>query len=312
MMKNNQQTEDNKMTRAAITLALIAAFTLPLQSCNEDVPVAEPFAAPPVETARQVIDELDDATKEAVILGGRIYDDWFSEEVSAAVVPTVENPIGKYIAGYPTSEPYLSFKALDKDKQYRCKTCHGFEYTGSDFFPASIMDTPNKMTFEQFQALMKDGFSLSFGTDADTVHAFGGLGLSDDSITLLAAFVVAGVVNVEDYFYPFSPNGTAIGKGDSVKGEARFKGIAGCARSTCHGSTGKAIDFDDGDVTTTTTPNEFVGTIGQNDPAEMLHKIRFGQPSESRSTSMPAIYDSGLTTQDAVDIMTYTQQLPAQ
>lgn len=308
MMKNNRDSEDKKITRAVFTVALAAAFTLPLQSCNEDVPIAEPFEAPPSEVTRVPVEELDDNVRESVILGGRLYDNWFSE-VDGADIPGVENPMGKFIAGYPLAEPYLTFKDLDKDKQYRCKTCHGFEYTGSEFFPVSIMDTPNKMTLDEFRALMSGGFSLSFGTDVETVHNFGTLGLDDDSIDRLADFVIAGVVNTEDYFYPFSPKGTAIGRGDSARGEVLFKGIAGCSRSTCHGATGRAIDFDSG---TGATEVEYVGTIGQDDPAEMLHKIRFGHPGESRITSMPTIYDSGLTTQDAADIMTYTQQLPAE
>lgn len=301
-MKNNPYSEGKKIIHAAF-MAALAAVTLPLQGCNEEVPVAESFDATPGATERTPVEELDADVQEATILGGRLYDNWFSE-VDNATVPTAENPMGKFIPGYPSGEPYLTFKALDKDKQYRCKTCHGFEYTGSEFFPAGIIDTPDKITFEQFQTLMKDGFPLSFGNSAETVHDFGTLGLTDDAITLLGAFIVYGVVNVEDYLYPFSPTYGAIGRGDVANGQTLFNGEAEC--KNCHGANGKLLDFDSGPGV------EFVGTIGQEDPAEMLHKIRFGQPGESRTTSMPTIYDSGLTTQDAADIMTYTQKLPAQ
>lgn len=304
-MKNNPHSEGKKVIHAAFMAALAAAVTLPLQGCNEEVPVAESFDATPGATKRTPVEELDADVQEATILGGRLYDNWFSEV--GVGEPAGENPMGKFIPGYPTAEPYLTFKGLDPDKQYRCKTCHGFEYTGSEFFPVGIMDAPDNMSPDQMQALIRDGFSLSFGstTGTVTVHNFGALGLTDDAISQLTDFIQYGVVNVEDYLYPFSPTYGAIGRGDVANGLTLFSGKAEC--KNCHGANGKLLDFDDGD--TTTTPNEFVGTIGQEDPAEMLHKIRFGQAGDDR---MPNIYENGLTTQDAVDIMTYTQKLPAQ
>ncbi|MBI3774409.1 MAG: cytochrome c [Gammaproteobacteria bacterium] len=314
MMKNNRQVEDKKVTRAILTVALAAAFTLPLQSCNEDVPVAEPFAAPPAEVIRVPVEELDADTKEAVILGGRLYDDWFSV-VTSATVPSDVNPMAVFIGGYLATPQdrtlYDEFVGLDgvdplkptKPKQYRCKTCHGFNYAGSDYFDAGIMGAADNMTLEEIQAVIKDGFTLSFGSDTTKqnvpVHGFGDLGLGDTAISELASFIKYGVVNVDEYFYPTSPK---IGRGDSANGEKLFQQTVGCARSSCHGADGKKIPFG---------PAEFVGTIGQNEPDEMLHKIRFGQPSEPRD-GMPSIYDKALTTQDAADIMTYTQKLPAQ
>jgi len=319
MMKNNRQSAGQKITRAVFTLALAGAFTLPLLGCNEDVPVAEPFDAAPVVTTREPVETLDAETKEAVILGGRLYDNWF--DVSGVSAPAVDNPMAKFIEGYSATAPaapYTDFIALDgaeleKQKQYRCKTCHGFEYAGSEFVPVGIMDAADNMTLEEIQSVIKDGFKLSFGNETATkdvlVHNFGAAGLTEAEIIHLASFIKYGVVNVEEYFYPFSAKGTAIGKGDSAKGKVLFNVTVGCASGGCHGATGTARDFDDGDPAT--LPNEFVGTIGQEDPAEMLHKIRFGQPSEPRN-GMPSIYDKELTTQDAVDIMTYTQQLPAE
>lgn len=304
MMKNNRPDQDNKTIRTVITVVLAAALTLPLHGCNENVPVAVPFDAAPVSVTRAPVEELDKPTKEAVILGGRLYDDWPTVSGKASSL-TVSNPMAVYVNSYPdlttgspaTNTPYGDFIALtgaNLPKQYRCKTCHGFTYLGSSFFPdAGIMDAANNKTVEEIQAIISDGIEI--GATATTVHSFGGA-LSSAEISALATFIKYGVVDIGDYIRAFAP----VGKGNASNGESLYIGAAaGCARSSCHGLAGKSIEFE---------PGEFVGTIGKNDPDEMLHKIRFGQPGNDK---MPNIYASGLTTKDAADIMTYTQKLPA-
>ncbi len=294
MMKNNRDSEDKKITRAVFTVALAAAFTLPLQSCNEDVPIAEPFEAP-TETTRVPVEELDADLQETVILGGRLYDDW---PTLSGPSPTGSNPMAVFLEGYPATTlgtPYGDFIALsgaNRPKQYRCKTCHGFTYLGSSYFPdAGIMDAANNKTVEEIQAIISDGIEI--GATGDTVHNFGD-DLSSSEIEALATFIKYGVVDIGDYIRTFAP----VGKGNASNGETLYLGgVARC--SDCHGVDGQKIPFE---------PGEFVGTIGKDEPDEMLHKIRFGQPD----SIMPSIYERGLTTQDAADIMTYTQQLPAE
>jgi thiosulfate dehydrogenase len=64
----------------------------------------------------------------------------------------------------------------------------------------------------------------------------------------------------------------------------------------CHGADGKTIDFGDG---------EGVGDLARDNPWETLHKIRFGHPG----SSMPSAVDNGLSVDDQVDILTYSQTL---
>ena len=206
-----------------------------------------------------------------------------------------------YIDGYSASSPtppYSDFVA-DLPQQYRCATCHGFGYLGSEFTDVGIMDAANNKTVEEIQAIISDGISFTIGTTTTTVHDFGG-SLSSAQIKALATFVKYGVIDIGDYIYAFGP----VGKGHAGNGKTLYLGGASCVG--CHGLDGKKEDFikDIPDA-----KQEYVGTIGVSAPDEMLHKIRFGQPS----SVMPSIYEkSGLTTQDAADIMTYTQQLPAQ
>ena len=65
----------------------------------------------------------------------------------------------------------------------------------------------------------------------------------------------------------------------------------------CHGANGKQIDFHDG---------EGVKGVANDNPWETLHKIRFGHPG----TAMPSGVKNGWNTQDAVDVLGYSQTLP--
>jgi hypothetical protein len=67
-------------------------------------------------------------------------------------------------------------------------------------------------------------------------------------------------------------------------------------RAGRHGEEGKMIDFG----------GDYLGSIANDNPWEFLHKVRFGQPR----TPMPAGRDSGWSTQDAVDVLAYSQTLP--
>ena len=84
--------------------------------------------------------------------------------------------------------------------------------------------------------------------------------------------------------------------GRAARGERFYQNI--CA--ACHGFDGKAMNF-------TGDPDdpEYVGTVAQVNPWETLHKIRNGQPA----VPMPAM--RVLEIQQAVDILAYSQTLPA-
>ena len=69
--------------------------------------------------------------------------------------------------------------------------------------------------------------------------------------------------------------------------------------AACHGFDGRALDWGDED-----NPG-FVGTEAQANPWEVLHKIRAGHPG----AEMPAMM--AFPIQDQVDLLSYTQTLPA-
>jgi thiosulfate dehydrogenase len=115
--------------------------------------------------------------------------------------------------------------------------------------------------------------------------------LPDQAVERLARFVSAGQVDVG----PYIDRATKKAKGDVNRGAGLYQTV--CA--VCHGFDGKMINFG------TKEQPEFVGTVGQDNPWEMLHKIRYGDPGEA----MPALV--GLAVQDQVDVLAYTQTLPA-
>jgi thiosulfate dehydrogenase len=51
---------------------------------------------------------------------------------------------------------------------------------------------------------------------------------------------------------------------------------------------------------------EYVGTLANGNPWEVLHKIRFGNPG----TPMPSAVANGWSIQDVVDVLGYAQTLP--
>jgi hypothetical protein len=67
----------------------------------------------------------------------------------------------------------------------------------------------------------------------------------------------------------------------------------------CHGFDGKAINFKD------EKKPEYFGTVGQENALETLHKIIFIQPG------VGMVPLGVLRIQDQIDILAYTQTLPA-
>jgi len=68
----------------------------------------------------------------------------------------------------------------------------------------------------------------------------------------------------------------------------------------CHGLRGKRINFGSEE------DPEYVGTLANDNPWEVLHKIRFGNPG----TNMPSSVTTGWSIRDVVDVLGYAQKLP--
>ena len=106
-------------------------------------------------------------------------------------------------------------------------------------------------------------FELTGGDSVPNGHGFGDAGMSDQDIWDIVAFLQDLVIDTDPYI-----DGTGAFLGDSVEGETEYHTGGSPACVTCHGVDGAAINFG--------TPNDpvFLGTIPDNNPWELLHKIR--------------------------------------
>ena len=125
----------------------------------------------------------------------------------------------------------------------------------------------------------------------DKNHGYSVSMISTEAAKRLALFVTRGQHDVDR----FINRKTRKALGDAGHGERVYQNV--CA--ACHGFDGKAINFKDD------KNPEYIGTVASDNPWETLHKIRNGQPG----APMPAL--RFLPTQILVDILAYSQTLPA-
>jgi thiosulfate dehydrogenase len=208
-----------------------------------------------------------------------MYDAWW-KAVEGATEPAADNPLWAL----------QSTNTRSGSTTWRCKECHGWDYkgkdgayaTGSHFtgFPGVYAAATTK-TKDQLTEIMKGGNNAQH--DLSSV-------LSEAALTDLVNFLSEGLI--DDAKYINYDTKKAIGA-DVANGETLY--TSACV--ACHGADGKLIDFNDG---------EGIGALSNDNPWEVLHKIRFGQPGEP----MPAGVNSGWSDQDAVDVLGYSQTLP--
>ncbi|HEY5731423.1 MAG TPA: c-type cytochrome [Anaerolineales bacterium] len=206
--------------------------------------------------------------------GGRLYDNWF-------VTLGTEAPAGNQPL-WMTQDTNERFGG----DTWRCKECHGWDYlghegqygSGSHFtgFPG-ILSARDKSEEELT-------IQLTSGNHDFSSH------FNDDQIKALISFIR----QMQD-MTPFINEDKTI-NGDTEHGNVLYN--TSC--SMCHGTNGKLIDFDDGEGT------EYVGTLANENPWEVFHKISYGQPG----TSMPPAVSLGWSWQDIVDVLAYLQTLP--
>ena len=208
----------------------------------------------------------------AIDRGGALYDSWYAALGKEA-------PKGTHPA-YPKAGKQKGATT------WRCKECHGWDYKGASGTYGKggrytgIMGIRN-MTYASENAIV--------ATLKDKTHGFGQL-IPEKDMVALAHFVAHGQIDVDIYI----DRGTKKAKGDPARGERIFQTT--CAR--CHGSDGKLINF------RTPKDPEYVGTVANENPWEMLHKIRMGQPG------VPMISMLAFDVQEHVDILAYSQTLP--
>jgi len=203
-----------------------------------------------------------------MIRGGQLYDKWW--KINGEPEPTInyENypPIGKQTGS----------------NTWRCKTCHSWDYKGQE----GVDETGDNYTG------IKGLYSVREKSAAEIYEAIlaKGLPLSDQDIWDLTKFLKEGQIDMNKYII-FSGAQSKAATGNVEKGRTLYESTGKCIE--CHGADGNK------------NPEVSVGAITRDNPWEILHKIRFGQPG----TKMPAAVKTGLTVQEQIDILTYAQTL---
>jgi len=232
------------------------------------------MVAVPLMASAQAEEPAVETDAYTISRGGQLYDKWW--EALGTKGPTSTHP------SYPAASKQSG------EGTWRCKECHGWDYRGA----AGAYAKGGRATGIK-------GIRDKAGADAkqiatilrDKTHGYTPEMLPDKAIERLARFVGAGQVDVG----PHIDGATKKANGDVTRGAGLYQTV--CA--VCHGFDGKTLNFG------TKDQPEFVGTLAQDNPWEMLHKIRNGQPN----APMPAWF--GLSVKDQVDVLAYTQTLPA-
>ena len=214
------------------------------------------------------------------VRGGLMWDKWWT--VNNAVTPTETHPL------------YPPIGQKSGSTTHRCKECHGWDYkgaagaygSGSHYTGIAGVFGSTLTASEMFDLIRNDAPPAGHGF---WMH---GLGLSDQDTWDLVRFLQQRVIDTDAYI---DPVGRFIG--DENQGGINYNaGGLNCA--VCHGPDGAWINFG------TPQAPEWVGTVAVNNPGEMLHKTRFGQPG----TIMPSWLGTGGTNQGAADIGLFAQR----
>jgi len=218
-----------------------------------------------------------------VVRGGRLYDNWWSE--AGVSEPSTDHPLW-------ASRPDQASDTSTGSATWRCTECHGWDYQGMSGvygsgphhtgFPGIFGST---LTSQQVFDLLRDPTGHAY-TLADT-------GLTDNDIWDLVKFVRSGQFD----------DATAIDETGAFTGSSGTGSYwYSSACFYCHGDDGKLLNFG------TQNDPSYLGTVANNDPWQLLHKMRFGHPGSMMEGTELLRWDSSR----AVDIGTYTQTLPTQ
>lgn len=210
----------------------------------------------------------------AISRGGQLYDKWWA--VIEADPPEATHP------SYPKTA-----KKKGSDT-WRCKECHGWDYKGVD---GAYAKGSHRTGIKGVRGVADVDPASIVNILKDKTHQYTDQMIPTNAMSKLALFLSFGQINMDRYIDRSSKKA----HGDVQRGAQFYQTI--CAN--CHGFDGKEINFKDD------KNPEYVGTVAQANPWETLHKIRFGQPG----VGMVSL--SVLSVQEQIDILTYTQTLPA-
>ncbi len=210
--------------------------------------------------------------------GGLLWDKWWV--VSGDPEPSGEHPL------------YPPVGQRTGSTTFRCKECHGWDYQGVDGAYGSgshYTGIPGVYGSSMTSQEMFDLINLDSGPSG---HGYENYGLADQDIWDLVGFVQTRAIDTDTYI-----DGATQFIGDADQGQVHYEFGLGLACVMCHGFDGTSINFG--------TPEQpvWVGTIAAQNPYEMLHKTRFGQPG----TPMSGWLQDGGVDQGAADIGRYAQ-----
>jgi thiosulfate dehydrogenase len=218
----------------------------------------------------------------SVAAGGRLYDKWWK------AVPGVKEPTGDH--------PLWATQTTNKRKgldTWRCKECHGWDYHGKDGAYGSGSHKTGFPGVMAAQAKSVDQLKAILKGSTNPKHDLSSA-LDDTALTNLATFLKHGLVDLKPVIDPKTKKPV---KADVGGGKRLF--VLSCA--VCHGPDGAKLNFGKPDKP------EYVGTVAKENPWEFHHKVRFGHPGSE--PPMPAGVELGLSPQDVLDLLAYTQTL---
>ena len=219
------------------------------------------------------------AAPESVAAGGRLYDKWWE------AVPGVKAPAGNH--------PVWASQNTSKqagEATWRCKECHGWDYRGKDGAYGSGSRSTGFPGVMAARARSVDELKAILKGAANPKHDFSSV-LDDAAVTHLATFLKHGLVDLAPLIDLKTKKPV---KADANGGQRLFVSCAGC-----HGPDGAELNFGKPDKP------EYVGTVAKENPWEFQHKVRFGHPG----SPMPAGVELGLSLQDVLDVLAYSQTL---
>lgn len=214
--------------------------------------------------------------------GGQLYDNWWQATVNSEK-PEKDHPLWKdqihnKRSGYAT---------------FRCKECHGWDYKGKNgaYSKGShytgfmgVYSAARKMVLKDLENVLRGS------TNKD--HDFSDY-INNTDIADLALFLKKGLI---DSNLIVNSDGKPV-KGNINSGKYIFTN--NCV-NLCHGESGVNINFGSDEE------DEYIGTVANGNPWELIHKVRAGQPG----TSMPSAIINKWDKQDLRDLLAYVRTLP--
>jgi cytochrome c553 len=231
-------------SRRMTTPFRVAASILVALTAIATASIAAALTGPEEFAEEQSLESGSDDTEVGPIfllgLGGKLYDDLWS-------ILDMARPAGRN----PAMQDIASVSAADT---WRCVTCHGWDYRGTDF---------GGKTFPGIRSLEHAEPELVSERLRDLAHPFPAEALSDTAIEVLALFVTSGQYERADFI---DARGRALGNPEF--GRDIFEG----ACISCHQLDGRTfLRGGKGHAS--------LGSVASERPAQALHRILNGVPA---------------------------------